>query len=441
MEIMPKNIILILSDDNACAVAARNYAAQLGNLGNTEIRPFSPTCLNGLKPEDVNKLVIIGHADQRIYGSFSAEKFVEAFNNVVDNAEPKLSRSDIRKLNCIGCELGFIDENKQSLAQTLVNEFAINQYDLKLAACTNVGSSQTLGNMFVSVSEDAVNIVGFCKPKDADLFNNNTLRALALQEEMLVLKKQQSRLDRLNPWSESARAIDKHYKEQHKLMAQAGELQNFVERIPAAALDHDEKYQFSPKWTARTVSELDARIKKYTEDINYLEARIRGRTYSGQDLEDKQAWVDQLKKEKNRASLTLETAEKQIEKDIKQLEKEIESLHQEMHSPGANLAVISQKIADRMNTLRELYPTQDSTDDLTFEQSCDTAQPSPTKAAAAPPPAFHAHKDSSKDRKPDNTDAATVAFDQAREAAKDDKAASNSSSHEPTAGQSAHGTS
>ncbi|CAM4453277.1 MAG: hypothetical protein LEGION0398_MBIBDBAK_00016 [Legionellaceae bacterium] len=158
-----KNVILMLGIDKTTHNSAIGIATKLKekNGKEYEIRLLKENCLNGLKKEDISEITLVGHTDEKqdktnsvmkkTYGKnndreitdndqkaekgFNAKEFVNYFDTQVSNAN--FDKKDIKVLRCFGCELGFVDlfhGNTVPLAQELVNEFVLKDYDLKLYA-------------------------------------------------------------------------------------------------------------------------------------------------------------------------------------------------------------------------------------------------------------------------------------------------------------------
>ncbi|QMT61824.1 hypothetical protein [Legionella sp. PC997] len=266
----PKNIILVLGDDKTTLVAAQDIAKQLPN---NEIRVFSPACLVGLRPSDVARITVVGHAHHSGYGAanFSPKNFVEAFDEARKNAGFK--KEDINRLRCFGCELGLIKEGS-SYAQKMADEFHLRGYPLKLSAFTNRHATP-LQNMIVGIAPGGgVNVYGYKTAlhsyKDQELKE----KLKAKSEEIEKLQAKVSFMDFIRGDTKATRAVNKALQEYDAIVEEQKKLRIQVaeEKHPIKALDHDEKYQFLPSVKPQ---DLQKRIKFLEENIARCENNMQ----------------------------------------------------------------------------------------------------------------------------------------------------------------------
>ena len=100
---MPRRIILSLcQESDPVYPGITDHAQRVAG----EVRHFGTGCLTGLTNEEIKEIEIIGHANTQIYGGRAYANFTETFDQALLNAG--LEKTAVKKLNCIGCELGLV---------------------------------------------------------------------------------------------------------------------------------------------------------------------------------------------------------------------------------------------------------------------------------------------------------------------------------------------
>ncbi|RUQ88655.1 hypothetical protein [Legionella septentrionalis] len=282
---LPRNIILAMGTDKATLDAARNLAKQLPN---AEIRPFNANCLIGLSSEEIENLTAVGHAHREAYGGrgFSAEAFVEELSTAIDKANREkdpgdalLQKTDIQRMRCIGCEVGFVDKDGLSYAQKLANDFAAEGYEnLKLSALSNKNTAIPLENMYVSINPDGSASI----KADKEDFQSSIPRQqrVELAKEIVDLRK---KLDfgQLVLGFFGASKLCKEIEQKIKQFKELDETlnKNFIqigeEKSPITALDSNEIYQFPPKFSPEYIEYLENKLARFRVEIEYDEEQIK----------------------------------------------------------------------------------------------------------------------------------------------------------------------
>ncbi|KTD69388.1 hypothetical protein Lste_2546 [Legionella steelei] len=265
-----KNIILILGDDKETLASAQGIATQLPNC---EIRRFSPECLIGLKPADVARMTVVGHAHTTRYGAsdFKPKEFVEAFDKARTTAGFK--REDIIGLRCFGCELGLVDKTGDCYAQKMTNEFTLHGYRLDLSAFTNRNATPVQA-MRVGVGQDgSTSVFGFTTEQAARRGGELREQLQAKSAQIKELQAQVSLFDKI-VLGGTITAIDKAQREWDILFKEYEQLQVRIDeqKYPIKALDRDKKYQFIPSITQEA---LEKRVNDLRKGIANCENNIR----------------------------------------------------------------------------------------------------------------------------------------------------------------------
>ncbi|MCP0912773.1 MULTISPECIES: hypothetical protein [Legionella] len=288
---LPRNIILAMGTDKTSLDAARSLAKQLPN---AEIRLFNADCLIGLSSEEIANLTAVGHAHRGAYGAegFSAETFVEELSTAIDKANREkdpgdalLQKTDIQRMRCIGCEVGFVDEDGLSYAQKLANAFAAEGYEnLKLSALSNKNTAIPLENMYVSINPDG----SACIKADKEDFHSSIPRQqrVELAKEIVDLRK---KLDfgQLVLGFFGASKLCKEIEQKIKQFKELDETlkENFIqigeEKSPITALDSNEIYQFPPKFSPEYIEYLENKLSRFRVEIEYDEEQIKHTTSVG----------------------------------------------------------------------------------------------------------------------------------------------------------------
>lgn len=260
---MGKHIVLALGDDKGVLEQSLQLASTLEN---GEVRCFHDVnCFHDLGPEDVGRIIIYGHAGRTTYDEFSPTEFVKVFNKALEQAG--IDKSAIKKLNCIGCEIGLVDEHGDSLAQKLVNEFQLNGYNLILSSFAHrLSSLDQVAHL--RIAPDSV---------DAHYLNIYGIASDALAEQQDVLFSQRNdQAELLARWKQTTLPFPASFFPSIIVQAQIDAIQRQLDQlnleiinlpiIPIAresvdALESKLKYQFSPKFTKdlETVFQEDQR--------------------------------------------------------------------------------------------------------------------------------------------------------------------------------------
>lgn len=119
-------------------------------------------CFEDLKNENLRKLVFLGHASTKVYGSYNLKGFIKELEKI----SPE-KRQYVKHLYVIGCELGLARASGTALAQEIVNQLHDKGFvNLKLHAIANPqeipegykNNDEDIDNedaMFVSVTTNA----------------------------------------------------------------------------------------------------------------------------------------------------------------------------------------------------------------------------------------------------------------------------------------------
>ena len=89
--------------------------------------------MKNIAPENLSKLVFLGHADTQEYGKYSAKQFAKRLAYEI----PKHQRPQVRDIYLVGCEMGLIKNDGHSLAQEIANQlFKQNFINVKIHSIT-----------------------------------------------------------------------------------------------------------------------------------------------------------------------------------------------------------------------------------------------------------------------------------------------------------------
>lgn len=108
----------------------------------------------GMRKNDFQRMVYLGHANTQTYGDYTAKEFAQRFAN--EFAQTGLPKSIEINLDLLGCELGLINENGESFAQNLVDELKKRGFtQLKVRAVASPIQVPSKQGMIVEVQSGA----------------------------------------------------------------------------------------------------------------------------------------------------------------------------------------------------------------------------------------------------------------------------------------------
>jgi hypothetical protein len=121
----------VATDDCSVALSSLNWGPDdRASAVVKKLQKGKPTNCSDITTNDVSELVCLGHSNTQMYGDFTAKEFVQALVKQLEKSKVLA----IKDLYLIGCEVGFINVEGTSLAQSIADELKKQGFIIRIHA-------------------------------------------------------------------------------------------------------------------------------------------------------------------------------------------------------------------------------------------------------------------------------------------------------------------